>query len=282
MSALPSMALVLTLALAGCLGGTVPPSPETPTPEVQPLRIDIGGSGCTNTVLFQLLDFAVATRFLPPGYHAKDPQDFLGSPAAFGQAAAVLLLVDCQESARGGAWKTGFVGLYIEPPTVPGADEGPNLHFYEVEHYADDLDGLLERLGWPVAVGSTFTFTSSLDEGPARVTEVADRDGPILTFLTTHAAPYTLASGPVRLWHQLGNGTAAFDYDAQLDASFGSATCLTVRPGTTLATLVGEPAGLPIPGENIVCPQDRLRFGAIFPGLSFTGRFWFLPGARAL
>lgn len=279
MRAFAVLALLAALPLAGCLAPGASIEGPTPTPEA-PLQRELTGEACVNSVLFQLLDFAVANPFLPPGYIAKDPQEFLGSPASFGQAAAVLLLMDCPRPA--GDWRSGFIGIFVEPPAVPGVEEAVNLDFYEVEHYGEDFDGLLGRLGWPVAANSTVRFeTSPLSDGPVRLGYIEQRqDGDLLTLLTSHVGRYTLANGPVRLWHELDNGTAYVDYDAPLTADFGSAACM-VRPGSVLAQLLGNAPQPPVGGQLVACSESRLRLGAQLPALSFSATLRFLPDAFA-
>ncbi len=287
-----AIALLAILLVAGCAGPSATVSSSSGPGEMKPTRIAFAGNDCSNIILFQLMDFANATALLPPGFHAKDPQALLSSPdtpvgpvgfpVAFGQAAAVLFMLSCATDGEGARdWRTGFAGIFVEAPAVTGAPPTANLHFYEVEHYGASLNGTLSRVGWPVhpstiQVDTTIPTSGAINPDVTTGT-LMDANGTLLQVKAPLLAPYSFASGPVRLWHDTGIGTGFFDYDAQLNPNFGPAPSCTVRAHTTISSIVGEPPALD-PGP---CPATPARLAAFFPLLSFTGSFNFLPGAHA-
>ncbi len=271
------------LVLAGCVSGPVQAPPSKATLLPAPITLNIGARDCLNFILFQFLPFAAADAFLPPGYHARDPKDFLNSPAATGQAAAVVFLLDCaSRDADGKPWVSGYSGVYVEPPAVPDTPDAVPLNFYEVEHFGEELNGTLASLGWPVHASNVSVARNTVSQDTVgKSGSITDANGLLFQFFATAAAPYQLALGPVRLWHETPKGTGYFQYNATLDAQFGPVVCILPQYGTVLGALIGEPTRLPNGGNLVACAPDRARLGATFPNLSFLGEFRFLPGVHA-
>ena len=254
-------------ALAGCSGGGgAPPgiTPETPAPR---LLFETDAARCDNLLLFQFVEFSATDAYLPPGYRPRDPQDFLDSPAPTGQAALTLTLLECKDwQYSGEPLRTGFLGIYIDPPQVPGSGDPSPINFYEVERYGDDPTGALDSLGWPRVVTNVSFQTDTLATKAAPRAQVTDADGLLIEVATYPATEYSLADGPVRFWHDLEGGTGYFDYDFPLRPDFGPVRCIA-RAGSTLADIAGA---------TTCPPADPL--GATFPNLAFEGNFTFLPG----
>ena len=104
---------------------------------------------CKNILLFQFVGYEATDPYLPPGFHPRDPQAFLGTPVAFGQAGVLLINVVC--TGPQGPLEASSLDIFVEDPGVPGVPPG-GFDFYELERYGavDQLDGALQAVHWPL------------------------------------------------------------------------------------------------------------------------------------
>lgn len=263
-------AALLSVALAGC-GDGGGPGADAVGPAATPLEILAGASQCQTAILFQFVDYSATDTFLPPGFHPRDPQAFLGAPVAVGQAAIVLANMACAASElEGGPLNHSFLGIFVETPVVPGETLPGGLDFYEVEHLAGPgaTDRLLASLGWSLRRADVRVPAS--EAGAALVqAEVADASGVLYAVQGSAPVPYNFDLDRIRFWHQSPQGLGHFLIDAQLDARFGPGVC-SLRADSTAARLSGA----------TTCPTGETLV-ATFPGLSYDGWFRFLPGVEA-
>jgi hypothetical protein len=267
---------VAVALLAGCLTDPEPSDASSPaalpTPPPEPY-----GATCLNGLLFQFVDYATTDRFLPPGFHPRDPRDFLNTQVAFGMAGVVVLVVQCT-SADGEAYEAASVDIFVESPGVPTVEKA-FFDFYELERYADpaEFDGVLSTAGWPRLVGNV-NFTREVEPLPSNmdvIVDVTDEAGSIMSFAGPVNAPVTVGTGIVRFWRDGPAGLAYYQYDVVLNAVVGPGYC-TARSGTALAALSPNPLGL----APLICPPSE-PVVATFPGLSINATARFLPGVHA-
>lgn len=266
--------------LAGCLGpepGDDVPTVASPTapPPAEPYV-----ATCLNGLLFQFVDYAATDSYLPPGFHTRDPQDFLTfSPVAFGQAGVVVLMLDCV-AADGTRYEAASVDIFVESPSVPGI-EPAHFDFYEIERYGDpeEFDGVLKPSKWPRLPGWV-NFTVDPEPVPSGLdvlVQLFDDAGEVMWFGGPASAPVDVGTGIVRFWHDGPLGLAYYQYDVVLDAHVGGGAC-DARPGTALAALAPNP--VPLVETNFVCPPSS-PVVATFPGLVINATAQFLPGVHA-
>jgi hypothetical protein len=281
--------LLAGLLLAGCASDAPPGLPTEPSGSAAPSLPDplYGPASCDNILLFQVVDYAQTDPFLPPGFHPRDPQAFLSSPAAFGQAGVIFLSLDC-DSGGPQPLQVAVVGIFIEAPIVEGLEPAP-LNFLELVRYTpgEEFGGALVSTGWPVVPAnvSLVSTVPGLQGYDAQVT-VADGEGNLAMVAGSVAAPPgDLGGGPTRFWHQGSTGLGYVEYGASLATKVGSGLC-QARQGTPLSVFVGAPVGSPDTplgdlsfsclgvngGEPLVVVLEDLRLNATFQ--------WF-PGARA-
>ncbi|HUR24479.1 MAG TPA: hypothetical protein VM327_00500 [Candidatus Thermoplasmatota archaeon] len=281
--------LLGVLLLAGCANDAPPAHAPSSSGQVGPPAPPpmYGPADCDNLLLFQVVDYAQTDPFLPPGFHPRDPQEFLQSPAAFGQAGVIFLALDC-DSPSSGPLQAAFVGIFIEAPIVEGIEPAP-LNFLELVRYnpSDEFGGALAMAGWP-AVEANVSLVSKVPglHGYDTQAVVADGEGDLAMVAGTAVMPSGgLGGGPTRFWHQGADGLAYIEYSAALAAKVGSGLC-QARAGTPLSHFVGAPVGDPDTpvgdlafsclgvngGEPVIVVLDDLGLNATFQ--------WF-PGARA-
>jgi hypothetical protein len=272
--------LLLTLAaaiiLSGCFGGrSADPTPDptrTPTYDVaRPFSVGLNATGCGIAAILFLVEPAQAQRSLPPGFRAADVGRLLGT-ADTGKAAFFLEAWQCDrhELAPAGL-RVGEVSIYVEPPTVEGAQGQADDHFYYHSIYSDNETFLEVVRAANITTDegrielSMGTQPSGGSQGSARV-----RDPELVLFTLGWNAP---AQQPLdtraRLWHVSPDGVSYFDYHLQTTAVAGSGSC-TARPGSGLAEALGVTS----------CPPGS-AVGLVAPRLDWKASFHFLPNATA-
>lgn len=248
-----------------------PAPPPPPAPAV--------AMACENGLLFQFVDYGETDAYLPPGFHPRDPQAFLGASVAFGMAGVLLLALSCEGA--DGPYNTASVAIFIEAPSVPGAGEA-RFNFYEVERYSEawDFNETLVPAGWVRIPGrAAFTMTDNSDQARAGFTVVSDTEGRMASFQGSMAAPVALGPAAVRFWRDGPAGVAYVQYEADLQPLAGPGIC-TIRPGTTLADLTVRDEFVPLMGI-VGCPPEE-PVVATFPGLRLNATSRFFPEVRAL
>lgn len=251
----PALAILTVLVLAGCMQDPAPAGLPEPGPEAAPPPVPTyGPATCANVLLFQFVDFAKTDSYLPPGFHPRDPQDFLQTAVAFGQAGVLLMALRC-ESPTMGPLNVSFVAIFVEPPVVEGVEAG-TFDFFELARYgpAGEFGGVLDRAGWPThEAGVLLTTLDPTTAGVDVMATVTDGEGEVAWVAGTAAAGVNVGTGPTRFWHQSNDGLAYIEYDANLDANIGSGIC-RARAGTPFAAFVGQPVA-DIPGlGRLSCP----------------------------
>jgi hypothetical protein len=273
--------LAVTALLAGCLGSDQAQAPDVAVAEPVAPKPFVGT--CDSGLLFQFVPYGSTDRWLPPGFHPRDPQDFLGSPVAFGQAAVILLIVDCA-APDGTVLRSASVDIFVESPVVEGVDPA-RFDFYEIERYGDpaELDGALLDSGWLRLPGEV-RFGGAGGPGglPSTVgysvlAEVADGNGTIMSMIGPVAADVPLADGPVRFWHESEPGVSYIEYDVSLQPRVGTGSC-SARAGTALAQML--PAS-PVAGTlGVNCPPGT-PIVALLPDMAVNVTAQHLRGVRA-
>lgn len=274
--------LVAALLLAGCLGspaddpGTV--AQDASAGPAPPLYV----ATCDAALLFQVVPYGETDAFLPPGFHPRDPQEFLSLPVALGQAGVVVLLLFC-ESADGVPYESSSVAIFVESPAVEGVEDAL-FDFYEVERYGapGEFGGVLDRAGWSRLAGDVNATVDPVVL-PEQVRDqdvvawVEDEDGVVMRIAGSTNAPVDVGSGIVRFWRDGPAGLAYYQYDTSLPARVGSGWC-EARPDSALA--VFAPAAVPFAGFYFRCPpaEPVVAHFARFP-INATAAF--LPGVHA-
>lgn len=274
--------LVAALVLGGCLGSPADdPAPlpaGTPGPEL-PRYL----ATCDAALLFQVVPYSETDQFLPPGFHPRDPQEFLSFlPVALGQAGVIVLMLFC-ESEAGEAHESSSVAIFVESPAVDGVEDAL-FDFYEVERYGahGEFGGVLARAGWPRLAGDV---NASLDPEllPQQVKDqdvmawVEDGSGLAMRFGGSTNAPVNVGSGVVRFWRDGPSGLAYYEYDTSLPAQVGTGWC-EARPDTALA--VFAPTAVPFEGFYFRCPPAE-PVVAHFPRIDINATAGYLPGVHA-
>lgn len=285
-----ALAMLGVLVLAGCADDARPNLPSGPlgTAAAPPPPPTYGPAACDNILLFEVADYGQTDPFLPPGFHPRDPQEFLNSPVSLGQAGVVFMTLVC-ESAGAGPLAASFVGIFIEAPIVEGVESAP-LNFLELVRYGsgDEFGGALGASGWPV-VAANVSLVSNVPvmDGRDALASVEDPEGTVARVAGTAAAPGGALGSPARFWHQDERGLSYIDYDGTLDPSVGSGTC-EVRAGTPLSVFVGTPVGVPVPeelpvGDPTAClgVNGGEPLVVILQDLSLQATFHRFPGVQA-
>jgi hypothetical protein len=287
-----ALGILAVLLLAGCASDVPPDRPlESADPVVPPPPPSYGPAECSNLMLFQVVDYAQTDPFLPPGFHARDPQAFLNSPAAFGQAGVLFLALDCQ-SATSGPLSVAFVGIFVEPPIVEGLEPAP-LDFLELVRYTSSspFESALRDAGWPLlpANVSVVSDVPGLQGSDARA-RVTDSEGTVVMVAGTVATPDTDLDTPARFWHQGPSGLAYIEYNGHLTPNVGTGVC-EVRAGTPLGAFVNAPLGVQTPvGDPTSCLAAKASLDAAntsepivvsLQDLVLDATFHQLPGIRA-
>lgn len=273
---LPRMATAaatLLPLLAGCLAAApgTDDAPEAAAPA--PAVVTYEGV-CSAALMFQFIDYAQTDRYLPPGFHPRDPKEFLTIlPVATGQAGAIFLAVQCADDGDGGP-AFSSVSIFVEPPFVAGFDPGL-FDFYEIERSgsADPFRPALHPSGWPEhdAVVTVDMASPVPDQEPVQLAVVvSDTDGVLASFDGVARAEVDVGTGPVRFWHDGPAGLGVLQIVASLDSRVGAGRC-TARSGTALADFMG--------GTSCVPPAEPVL--AMFPGLGIAAEARFLPGVHA-
>lgn len=268
--------ILAALLVAGCVQESPPPlTTDGPTATVAPAPAPAYTDGsCANGLLFQIVEFAQTDPYLPPGFHPRDPQGFLNTPLAFGQAAALLMVLDCA-SPTSGPLTVAFLGIFIEAPTVDGVEPAP-FNFYELARYGDvaEFGGALVDGHWPLAGAEVTVVSDGSTQAPVdAVATVSDDAGLIVDFGGVVSTPVPVGDGPTRFWHQDADALAYIEYTARLDSHVGSGIC-RVRAGTPMAAFVGQPLAGDVAcpgqgsGEPIVAVLTDLRLNATFQRLA--------------
>ncbi|MHB1262347.1 MAG: hypothetical protein ACYC2H_11610 [Thermoplasmatota archaeon] len=273
-------AILVPLLLVGCTDDGARSPSESGDPEVPaPAAVFYGEALCSNVLLFQLVDYADTDPYLPPGFHPRDSQGFLGTAVAFGQGAVLFMTLRCQ-SAASGPLDVAFLGIFVEAPEVPGISPAP-FNFYELARYgqAGEFGGALQAIAWPweqanVTIGNIAAGGRTFDVDAT----VSDAEGEIAYVGGVLAGPVPVGNGPTRFWHQDGSGLAFIEYGAFLDSQVGPGTC-SARAGTALAAFVGRPAVGPYNCTGVADGGDPLV--AVLAGLQLNATFQHLPGASA-
>lgn len=169
---------------------------------------------CNVYVLGLLVEPSLTDRYLPPGFHLRDPEWFYESPvprappppllppvpppqAATGQALVVNLLFLCDPPSEPGSvpFSESHVGVFVLPPAVRGQRDNATLDIYEVDHYSQG-DGLLrQRLpAWEWPVHNT-TFTQEAASEQARNLQLSRQVGPVSVPNGVPIPPYHTDNG---------------------------------------------------------------------------------------
>lgn len=281
--------LLAGLLLAGCASDAPPGLESDPlptTPALPPIPA-YGPALCDNILLFEVVEYPQVDPFLPPGFHPRDPQAFLNSPAAFGQAGVIFLSLDCDRDGPQ-PLQVAVVGIFIEAPIVEGLEAAP-LNFLELVRYtpAQEFGGSLREAGWPVAAANV-TLVSAVPglQGYDAQVVVDDGQGMVARVAGTVATPPGgLGGGPTRFWHQDAGGLGYIEYGAALSSKVGAGLC-QARAGTPLSAFVGAPVGSPD------TPVGDLAFSClganggeplvvVLEDLVLDAGFRWFPGARA-
>lgn len=275
-----SWALLAPLLLVGCTDdGSLGPSQSGDEQIPPPTPVFYGDALCSNVVLFQFVDYGDTDPYLPPGFHPRDSQGFLGTAVAFGQGAVLFMSMRCQ-SAESGSLDVAFLGIFVEAPSVEGFSPAP-FNFYELARYGQDgeFGGALQASGWPwkpanVTIGNIAAAGRTFDVDAT----VSDAEGDIAYVGGVLTAPVPVGNGPTRFWHQGTSGLSFIEYGAFLDAQVGPGTC-SARAGTPLAAFVGRPAVGPYNCTGVADGGDPLV--AVLGGLELNATFHRLPGVSA-
>lgn len=270
-------AVLAMLLVAGCAGPTDPPGGGDPG---GPLRSDLAEpsffrtAACTNALLFQLVDYANTDPYLPPGFHPRDPQQFLGTPVAFGQAGVIFLVLSCPGQPE--PWEVGLVAIFVEPPIVTGLPVA-RFDFYEVVRYGTDaFDAVLAPAAWPrvpASVHNNFTvgLTGNTAFGEA---SVADELGLVASMGGFPSSPVSLGDALVRFWHDGPAGLAYQEFQANLETRVGPGYC-SARSGSPLAGFAVDEGPLPVVppvlGLQVLCPPGE-PVVAVFVGVDMPGQ----------
>lgn len=271
-----TLAVLVPMLVAGCAD---PASPETRAPDqLDPLPDPYYGEGtCANGLLFQFVDFSATDAYLPPGFHARDPQEFLGAGVAFGQAGVFLRTLSC-ESPLFGPLQAAFIGIFIEAPVVPGLEPAP-FNFFEVVRYGNstsEFGGALARSGWPfLPANVTVVHDTAAGQGFDVVATVSDAEGDVASFAGILGNEVVVGAGPTRYWRQGEGGLAYIEYGGQLDSRAGPGFC-RVRAGTPMAEFVGEPLI-----ADVACPGTGDPIVAMLTDARLNATFHRLPGVFA-
>jgi hypothetical protein len=277
-----SMGVLVPLLLAGC----VQQAPQAPPPGVEAQAAAApfyGEAVCANGLLFQLVDYAQTDPHLPPGFHPRDPNAFLNSPAAFGQAGVIFMVLDC-ESEQSGPLAAAFVGIFIEAPAVAGVEPAP-FNFYELARYGSkgEFGGALGAAAWPLAEANVSVTNLAAALRPYDFqASAADAEGTIAMLWGTAMAPAgVIGPGPTRFWHQDTQGIAFIEYGAVLQTLVGTGAC-QARAGSPLAEFVGPPTvGHDLIG-HYACPGPAGEpVVAVLEGLALNATFQRFPGVLA-
>jgi hypothetical protein len=284
------LAVLLATAAAGCLVGPAPPAPTPARPAPGPIQsAGYDDLACDNALLFLFVDYAKTDPFLPPGFHPRDPQQFLvGFPVAFGTAAVLFIEVRCLSPL--GNLTAGAIDIFVQGPAVEGGSDA-RFDFYEVARYAPagEYGGLLDQAGWPRIDGSVAV---QLAEGVTQKSwfiqaNATDALGPAVAFLGGAASTQgtTIELGPslVRFWHDGKDGLASYDYNTTLEPWVGPGVC-TVREGSPLAAFTGTTGvASPLGGGDIACPgaAGGPPVVATFPRLVLDTHATLWPGVHA-
>lgn len=271
----------MPLLLAGCMQQ----APQVPVPaEAEAVVAHFYGEAvCANGLLFQLVDYAQTDPHLPPGFHPRDPNAFINtSPAAFGQAGIIFMVLDC-ESEQSGPLQAAFVGIFIEAPAVAGIEPAP-LNFYELVRYGSEgeFGGALGAAGWPQAEANVSITNHDPILRPYDFRASAtDAEGTIAELWGTALAPGgSIGPGPTRFWHQDKHGIAFIEYGAALDVLLGTGLC-KARAGTPLAEFVGRPIVSQDP-IGYACPgPEGAPLVVVLEGIALNATFQRLPGVLA-
>ncbi|MFA5942938.1 MAG: hypothetical protein WC876_00555 [Candidatus Thermoplasmatota archaeon] len=275
-----AIAVLLVLA-SGCLGGG--PGPVTPGPEPNPTAPLLFTGECENALLFQFVEYADTDRYLPPGFHPRDPQAFLSSPAAFGRAGVLLIVLECLGD-DGLAFSSASVDIFIEAPLVEGLEPAA-FNFYEVERVSPPgpWDSVLAGADWPILPGTAsvnITFGVVATQSAIGSTEVRDNQGQRALFVGAMDAPVSLGNATVRFWRQGPAGLAYLEYSANLQPIAGGGTCY-LREGTAMAVFArSTPAGNVGPINELACPPGDPII-ATFPVFRVNATAVSLPGVHA-
>ena len=283
------LAVGVLALFAGCLAGPSPPAPTPPPSAPLPVRsAPQEGLACENAVLFLFVDYARTDPYLPPGFHPRDPQEFLvGFPVSFGSAAVLFLEVRCPSPQ--GEFAAGSIDIFVQRPAVQGASDS-RFDFYEVARYAPagQFGGLLDGAGWPRIDGAV---SLQLQEGVTErswsvVANASDELGTAVSFLggaaSTEGTTIELGPSLVRFWHDGEDGLASYEYNTTLDPWVGPGAC-TVREGSPMAAFTGT-TGVASPlGGDVACPGTGggTPIVATFPDLRLDTHATLWPEARA-
>ncbi|HEX2066243.1 MAG TPA: hypothetical protein VHI93_05455, partial [Candidatus Thermoplasmatota archaeon] len=179
------MAMVAMAALAaGCLQAPVPPRAGELLPPSTDRFVE-AHDGCTGYLLAALVDPLRTDAHLPPGFHLRDPRDFLRGVGT-GQALLLVSATVCAPTRDAPAWRNAVASLFVQPPSVPGERPPADYDLYEVEHYSPEpqVQRRLQAWGWPVANVSledesvpearTHVFAFAADAGPVPFPSAGD------------------------------------------------------------------------------------------------------------
>lgn len=250
----------VALAVAGCLQpATLATTPTVPGPPAAETFTD-AHDGCTGYLLALLVDPALTDPYLPPGFHLRDPQDFLQKGTGTGQALLLVWAALCEPTAQQPAWRDGSAAIYVQPPAVEGDRPTADHDLYEIAHYSPE-PSMQQRLAawrWPVAnvsldgqapapqaAGQAFSFAAGSPQGaqtpilpgvasdalfsfggptPLPPQAFGPRDGVLRTWRDTPAGLGHLDQS-MALALNLGGGYCAFQQDSVLAQATGQTAC---------------------------------------------------------
>jgi hypothetical protein len=245
--------------VAGCVQPLVPASLPAAAPPPAPEMFTDAHDGCIGYLLALLVDPQFTDPYLPPGFHLRDPKDFLKhNTVGTGQALALVWADLCAPTTGEPTWRNGGAGIYVQPPAVEGDRPPADYDLYEVAHFSPE-PAVQHRLGvweWPVVnttledqtprpevrqAGLAFTFAAGAQaSGPLPVAGVADN--PLFSFGGATPAPPEAASlpaGVLRNWRDTPAGLAHLDLSLRFPLHLGSGYC-AFQAGSLLAQLTNQ------------------------------------------
>ncbi|MCA1811554.1 MAG: hypothetical protein LC623_06035 [Halobacteriales archaeon] len=244
---------MVALAAAGCLQAplltALPTEPALPAPETFADSHD----GCTGYLLAMLIDPVRTDAVLPPGFHLRDPREFLRGVGT-GQALLLVAATRCAPTAEQPLWRDATAAIFVQAPAVDGERPPADYDVYEVEHYSPEpaVQARLRAWGWPVAnvsleeegkaelraQASAFVFAAGREPAPPPLPDLAG--DALLRFGGTTAPEVAVGSHPavLRIWRETPTGLAHLDHSTSLPLGGGSGYC-SFRPNSTLARLTG-------------------------------------------
>lgn len=225
--------LVLAAAVGGCLGGddaTGETGSDDPAAEanqgLEPFVEPFTLTGCTETGVIFLVGFDQAASALPEGFEPADAAAFFGAPAPMGEAAVFLTATRCEAwTGAAGGVDEALIGITIQPPDAPG-DRSDAVDLYTLGTGTSTPASVdrLERLGWERFADSISNDVQGLPVAQGSG-EVLAGDDLVYRFSMIGPAQTLTFQDTYRWWHAADQGLAYVDFEIEVDAYVGTATC---------------------------------------------------------